>query len=90
MIRLYDIGAQPRAPLHQHGAPFGKSLKEQMRQPIEFRTALGSDAGVPMACRPRTMPEWCTATSTGHTSSSAEDGVLKVMDFGSKHTRLQA
>src|SRR6202011_660899 len=82
IIRLYDIGAHQGHRYISMELLVGKSLKEQMRQPIEFRTALGY------------LMQACHGLQAAHDAGVVhrdvkpdnffvtEDGVLKVMDFG--------
>src|SRR6266403_829037 len=82
IIRLYDIGAHQGRRYISMELLSGKSLKEQMRQPIEFRTALGY------------LMQACHGLQAAHDAGVVHrdvkpdnffvtgDGVLKVMDFG--------
>jgi serine/threonine-protein kinase len=82
IIRLYDIGASGGRRYISMELLVGKSLKDRMRQPIEFRTALGF------------LMQACHGLQAAHDAGVihrdvkpdnffvTEDGVLKVMDFG--------
>jgi len=82
IIRLYDIGAHQGHRYISMELLVGKSLKEQMQKPIEFRTALGY------------LMQACHGLQAAHDAGVVhrdvkpdnffvtEDGVLKVMDFG--------
>jgi len=82
IIRLYDIGAHNGHRYISMELLVGKSLKDCMRQPIEFRTALGY------------LLQACHGLQAAHDAGVihrdvkpdnffvTEDGILKVMDFG--------
>ena len=82
IIRLYDIGVHQGHRYISMELLVGKSLKDRMRQPIEFRTALGY------------LIQACHGLQAAHDAGVihrdvkpdnffvTDDGVLKVMDFG--------
>jgi eukaryotic-like serine/threonine-protein kinase len=82
IIRLYDIGVHQGHRYISMELLVGKSLKDRMRQPIEFRTALGY------------LLQACHGLQAAHDAGVVhrdvkpdnffvtDDGVLKVMDFG--------
>ena len=82
IIRLYDIGVHHGHRYISMELLVGKSLKERMRQPIEFRTALGY------------LIQACHGLQAAHDAGVihrdvkpdnffvTDDGILKVMDFG--------
>jgi len=82
IIRLYDIGAHDGRRYISMELLVGKSLKERMRQPIEFRSALGF------------LIQSCHGLQAAHDAGVVhrdvkpdnffvtDDGILKVMDFG--------
>src|SRR3989454_1009478 len=82
IIRLYDIGVHQGYRYISMELLVGKSLKDRMRAPIEFRTALGY------------LLQACHGLQAAHDASVVhrdvkpdnffvtDDGVLKVMDFG--------
>jgi len=82
IIRLYDIGAHQGHRYISMELLVGKSLKDRMKQPIEFRTALGY------------LIQACHGLQAAHDAGVihrdvkpdnffvTDDGVLKVMDFG--------
>ena len=82
IIRLYDIGMHDGHRYISMELLVGKSLKEKMKQPIEFRTALGY------------LLQACHGLQAAHDAGVVhrdvkpdnffvtDDGVLKVMDFG--------
>ena len=82
IIRLYDIGAHNGHRYISMELLVGKSLKDCMWQPIEFRTALGY------------LLQACHGLQAAHDAGVihrdvkpdnffvTEDGILKVMDFG--------
>ena len=82
IIRLYDIGVHNGHRYISMELLVGKSLKDRMRQPIEFRTALGY------------LLQACHGLQAAHDAGVihrdvkpdnffvTEDGILKVMDFG--------
>ncbi|HYS10217.1 MAG TPA: protein kinase [Myxococcales bacterium] len=82
IIRLYDIGAHNGHRYISMELLVGKSLKDRMKQPIEFRTALGF------------LIQACHGLQAAHDAAVihrdvkpdnffvTDDGVLKVMDFG--------
>src|SRR5207237_6670039 len=86
IIRLYDIGLHQGHRYISMELLVGKSLKDRMRAPIEFRTALGY------------LLQACHGLQAAHDAGVVHrdvkpdnffvtgDGVLKVMDFGiAKH-----
>ena len=82
IIRLYDIGLHQGHRYISMELLVGKSLKDRLRQPIEFRTALGY------------LLQACHGLQAAHDAGVVhrdvkpdnffvtDDGVLKVMDFG--------
>ncbi len=82
IIRLYDIGAYDGHRYISMELLVGQSLKDRMKQPIEFRTALGY------------LIQACHGLQAAHDAGVIhrdvkpdnffvnDDGVLKVMDFG--------
>ena len=82
IIRLYDIGAHQGHRYISMELLVGQSLKDRMKQPIEFRTALGF------------LIQACHGLQAAHDAGVihrdvkpdnffvTDDGVLKVMDFG--------
>jgi serine/threonine-protein kinase len=82
IIRLYDIGAHDGRRYISMELLVGKSLKDRMRQPIDFRSALGF------------LIQACHGLQAAHDAGVVhrdvkpdnffvtDDGVLKVMDFG--------
>jgi len=82
IIRLYDIGAYDGHRYISMELLVGQSLKDRMKQPIEFRTALGF------------LIQACHGLQAAHDAGVihrdvkpdnffvTDDGVLKVMDFG--------
>jgi tetratricopeptide (TPR) repeat protein len=82
IIRLYDIAAHNGHRYISMELLVGKSLKDRMRQPIEFRTALGY------------LLQACQGLQAAHDAGVihrdvkpdnffvTDDGILKVMDFG--------
>jgi tetratricopeptide (TPR) repeat protein len=82
IIRLYDIGVHSGHRYISMELLVGKSLKDRMRQPIEFRTALGY------------LIQACHGLQAAHDAGVihrdvkpdnffvTDDGILKVMDFG--------
>lgn len=82
LIRLYDIGVHAGHRYISMELLVGKSLKERMAQPIEFKTALGY------------LLQACHGLQAAHDAGVVhrdvkpdnffvtDDGVLKVMDFG--------
>lgn len=82
LIRLYDIGVHDGHRYISMELLVGKSLKERMAQPIEFKTALGY------------LLQACHGLQAAHDAGVVhrdvkpdnffvtDDGVLKVMDFG--------
>jgi serine/threonine-protein kinase len=82
IIRLYDIGLNHGHRYISMELLLGKSLKERMREPIPFRTALGY------------LLQACHGLQAAHDAGVVhrdvkpdnffvtDDGVLKVMDFG--------
>jgi serine/threonine-protein kinase len=82
IIRLYDIGLHQGHRYISMELLVGKSLKEKLRQPIEFRAALGY------------LLQACHGLQAAHDAGVVhrdvkpdnffvtDDGVLKVMDFG--------
>jgi eukaryotic-like serine/threonine-protein kinase len=82
IIRLYDIGVHQGHRYISMELLVGKSLKDRMRTPIEFRTALGF------------LLQACHGLQAAHDVGVVhrdvkpdnffvtDDGVLKVMDFG--------
>ncbi len=82
IIRLYDIGVHDGHRYISMELLVGKSLKERMAKPIEFRTALGY------------LIQACHGLQAAHDAGVVhrdvkpdnffvtQDGILKVMDFG--------
>jgi eukaryotic-like serine/threonine-protein kinase len=82
IIRLYDIGLHQGHRYISMELLLGNSLKDRMRQPIEFRTALGY------------LLQACHGLQAAHDAGVVHrdvkpdnffvtgDGILKVMDFG--------
>ncbi|HUJ24776.1 MAG TPA: protein kinase [Myxococcales bacterium] len=82
IIRLFDIGAHQGHRYISMELLIGKSLKERMAKPIEFRTAIGY------------LMQACHGLQVAHDAGVVhrdvkpdnffvtDDGVLKVMDFG--------
>jgi eukaryotic-like serine/threonine-protein kinase len=82
IIRLYDIGAHDGRRYISMELLVGKSLKERMKQPMEFRTAIGF------------LIQACHGLQAAHDAGVVhrdvkpdnffvtDDGILKVMDFG--------
>ena len=82
IIRLYDIGAYQGHRYISMELLVGKSLKDRMKEPLEFRTALGF------------LIQACHGLQAAHDTGVihrdvkpdnffvTDDGVLKVMDFG--------
>ena len=82
LIRLFDIGQHDGHRYISMELLVGKSLKDRMRQPIDFRTAIGY------------LMQACYGLQAAHDAGVVhrdvkpdnffvtDDGVLKVMDFG--------